>query len=359
VTPARTTRDRSLAPRFVSLPTAQGCPVVSEKRATHTLRGLSLGTFLTALSMLCAVLVVSLAVLPGAGAAMVGAPSTGAATSALLVSATPSVAQSIAAGTQLKALPPGLSPPLADVPNDTPYTCIDTPSASAPQSVCTLGDRSATRTVALFGDSHAWQWTQALAAVASQRDWKLVAYTKGGCPVYDVSPAVPASQVGSTNCTQWRAAAIAQLSTLRPALVIMSSQTKGFGTAKGMTETVDAVKADGAKVVWLEDTPSPASNVPDCLSVHPTDIQKCAFSLTAGLYEPQTRTTLNQAAARAGATLINPAPWLCTARVCPPVIGNTVTYFDDSHLSSTYAMTLVPELSGALAASMPVATTAG
>jgi hypothetical protein len=36
-----------------------------------------------------------------------------------------------------------------------------------------------------------------------------------------------------------------------------------------------------------------------------------------------------------------------------------VTYFDDSHLSSTYAMMLVPELSSALAASMPAATTAG
>jgi hypothetical protein len=329
------------------------------QRKNDTRLARPLRALLTGLSVSWAVLVASLAVLPGAGAATVGAPPAGAATSAVLVSTTPSVAQSIAAATHIKALPPSLSPPLADVPNDTPYTCIDIPSASAPQSVCTLGDRSATRTVALFGDSHAWQWTQALAAVASQRDWKLVAYTKGGCPVYDVSAAVPASEVGSTNCTQWRAAVIAQLSTLRPALVIMSSQTKGFGTAKNMTETVDAVKTDGAKVVWLEDTPSPASNVPDCLSVHPTDIQKCAFSLTAGLYEPQTRTALNEAAARAGATLIDPAPWLCTARVCPPVIDNTVTYFDDSHLSSTYAMTLVPELSGALAASMPATTAAG
>jgi hypothetical protein len=330
----------------------------NEKRVARPLWGLSLGA-VTGISVLCAVLAMSLAVLPGAGAATAETPSTGAATSALLVSADPSVAQSIAAATHLEALPPNLSPPLTEVPNDTPYTCIDTPSASAPQSVCTLGDQSATRTVALFGDSHAWQWTQALAAVASQRDWKLVAYTKGGCPIYDVSAAVPASVVGSTNCTQWRAAVIAQLSTLRPALVIMSSQTKGFGTAKDMTETVNAVKADGSKVVWLEDTPSPGSNVPDCLSVHPTAIQKCAFSLTAGLYEPQTRTALNQAAARDGATLINPAPWLCTARVCPPVIGSTVTYFDDSHLSSTYAMMLVPELSSALAASMPLAATAG
>lgn len=343
---------------FVSTAASHAAVERPFRKAKHLVarpwRGLLFGAVPMGISVLGAVLVVSLAMMPGAGAATLAAPSTRMATNAVLVSATPSVASGIAAATRLKALPPSLSPPLAAVPNDTPYTCIDSPSASAPQSVCTLGDKNATLTVALFGDSHAWQWTQALAAVAAQRGWKLVTYTKGGCPVEDVSASVPATVVGSTNCTQWRDAVIAQLSTLRPALVIMSSQTKGFGTAKDMTETVNAVKADGSKVVWLEDTPYPGFNVPDCLSVHPSDIQKCAYSLTTGLYEPQTRDALNQAAARDGATVINPAPWLCTARVCPPVIDDTVAYFDESHLSSSYAMTLVPELSGALAASMPL-----
>jgi hypothetical protein len=44
---------------------------------------------------------------------------------------------------------------------------------------------------------------------------------------------------------------------------------------------------------------------------------------------------------------------MCTAKFCPPIIGNTVVYFDESHLSSAYAIGLAPELSAALAASMP------
>ena len=152
--------------------------------------------------------------------------------------AIPSPTYSIALAIPLKTIPAGLSPALAQVPKDTPYSCIDSPSAGSPQSVCTLGDVSSTNTLVLFGDSHTPQSTPTLESVATQRGWKLVTYTKEGCPVEDVSATVPALDESSTNCAQWRTAAFAALSALRPALVIASSQTKAFATAKGMTETV-------------------------------------------------------------------------------------------------------------------------
>jgi hypothetical protein len=185
------------------------------------------------------------------------------------------LARSIALSARLKTLPADLSPPLADVPNDTPYSCIDSPSASASQSVCALGDVNATRMVVLFGDSHAWQWTPALNILATQRAWKLTTYTKGGCPVENVSATVSALDEASTNCAQWRNAVFAALSTLRPALVIISSQTEGFATAKDMTETVAKLRSDGAKIVWLVDTPYPGFNVPNCLSAYPSQICRC------------------------------------------------------------------------------------
>jgi SGNH domain (fused to AT3 domains) len=263
-----------------------------------------------------------------------------------------SLAHSITLGTRLKTLPTNLTPPLGEVASDTPYSCIDSPAAASPQSVCMLGDVNATQTMVLFGDSHAWQWTPALNIVATQDSWKLVTYTKGGCPVENVGAKVPGLDEASTNCAQWRNVVFSQLSALHPALVIVSSQTKAFATAKDMTGTIRKLRADGAKVVWLEDTPYPGRNVPDCLAENESKIGKCGFTLTAGLYEPTVRAAVNHAAARAGASLINPAPWLCTGKICPPIIGDTVVYFDESHLSSTYAMTLAPELSAALSPSM-------
>ena len=119
------------------------------------------------------------------------------------------------------------------------------------------------------------------------------------------------------------------------------------------------MRADGSSVVWLEDTPYPAIDIPDCLSEHPTDIQLCSFTLTSGLSTPTVRDMLNRQAARAGALTIDPVPWLCTAELCPPVISNAVVYFDATHISNAYARKLVPELSAALTTVMPSAGHSG
>jgi hypothetical protein len=68
---------------------------------------------------------------------------------------------------------------------------------------------------------------------------------------------------------------------------------------------------------------------------------------------------LAAAAAGAGAVVINPAPWLCTATVCRPIIGDTAVYFDESHLSRTCGVTLAPELSAALSWLMPESGASG
>ena len=51
---------------------------------------------------------------------------------------------------------------------------------------------------------------------------------------------------------------------------------------------------------------------------------------------------------RAGAILIDPSPWFCTATTCPPVINNIIVYCDDTHPTATYTKWLSPVLSAAL-----------
>jgi hypothetical protein len=212
----------------------------------------------------------------------------------------------------------------------------------------------------LFGDSHAWQWIPPLAVIASQRGWRLVIYSKEACAAEDVTnPSAISEQ--SSHCAQWRDSVFAGLSALRPAVVVMSSWVLDFGplgqemSAADTTTTIDQLKADGSKVVYIEDTPTPGFSVLDCLSTNTNDVQECSYSLTAGLTDPSTRNAVNQAAGRDGALVIDPIPWLCTTTVCPPVIGNTVVYFDKTHLSRSFTLTLAPELSAALSAVMPAA----
>jgi SGNH domain (fused to AT3 domains) len=323
--------------------------------ANPSQRGLLVTVRLIGASVVCTVLLATLAAMSGAGATTVDASAIEHDGGAGLANS--SITHSIAVAIRLKSIPESLSPPLADVPNVS-YKCLDSLTSSSPQQVCSLGDVNSTKTVVLFGDSHAWQWTDGLDKVAAQRGWKLVTYAKGACPVEDATAAASAIDDSSTkqedsDCAHWRSVVFSDLSRLRPALVILSSQTKVFETAKDMTTTINKLKADGAKVAWIEDTPYPGLNIPDCLSRYSAEVQKCAFSLTKGLDEPKVRNALNKAAALDGAVLIDPAPWLCTTKICPPIIGNTVVYFDNSHISGTYAARLTPELSAALASSMP------
>jgi hypothetical protein len=51
---------------------------------------------------------------------------------------------------------------------------------------------------------------------------------------------------------------------------------------------------------------------------------------------------------RAGAAVIDPAGWFCTATVCPPVIDHMIVYADGSHVTATYATWLAPVLATAL-----------
>ena len=58
---------------------------------------------------------------------------------------------------------------------------------------CTYGDRSSSKTIVLYGDSHAAQWFPALEKIANENGFKLVSLTKSACP----APEVKKVQIGA------------------------------------------------------------------------------------------------------------------------------------------------------------------
>ena len=315
---------------------------------TYPRRALLLGVTLVAISLVTAFVVTRLDVAPTGS----GPPAT------INQSSNPDVA----AATHLQVLPSNLNPPLSGVGEDFPgpLVCLGgiTQASVPPQSTCTQGDTTVKRTAVLFGDSHVAMWAAPLAAIAAQRGWRLVIYTKENCSAEDVTnPNV--LQESISHCAEWRDAVFARLAVLRPAIVIMSSSVLDSGSlgptsfAADMTKTIEKLKADGSKAVYIEDIPAPGFNVPDCLGDNPNNVQECSYRLTEGLVDPGTRTAVNQAAAGDGALLIDPIPWLCTTKVCPPIIGNTVAYLDTNHVTKTFTVSVTPELSTALSVVMP------
>ncbi len=321
-------------------------------------RGITLGASLSASVAALALFLTALA------PATLGTGTAVDTSTALAGSATPAqeLASLVAAGTTVRDVPANLTPALAAVAGDVPviyqngcHADLDSVRVRTP---CAFGDLRAATTVVLFGDSHAAQWFAALNAVAIARHWRLVVVTKSACSAASAVTWLDNFKREYTECARWRAAALDHIRALHPALVVMSALTIGTPPS-GATDadqawtdawvsSFRALRPSGARLALLADTPWPHSNVPDCVSAHLHGVQSCSTPTDQALLVPHQRAMVAAAAAREGVKVIDPTPWLCTARTCPAIVGNLLVYRDESHLSTAYSTLLArllnPEL---------------
>lgn len=267
-------------------------------------------------------------------------------------------------------IPSNLSPGLAGAIDDTPPTTANGCHATfleVTQPACVFGDPAGTRTMVLFGDSHAEQWFGALDALATARDWKLISWTKAACPLADVTFMSVQLQRPYTECPAWRSATEKKIAALHPDLVIASGADPLPGPSysntawsEQTTTTLATLKNAAAQVVYLADTPLPSSDVPVCLVANLRSPQRCTFtrdSLTDGLtpqnQQPGRHAAVIGAARRLGVVVIDPTGWFCSARVCPVIVDNTLLYRDGTHITQSYSRILAPVIGRALVGLVP------
>jgi peptidoglycan/LPS O-acetylase OafA/YrhL len=272
---------------------------------------------------------------------------------------TKALAQKIKAASRVEDLPANLTPALKKAAKDDPLIyrngChLDFADLATPRKCESLGDRKGRKVIVLFGDSHAAQWFPAMNKIAVQRHARLAVFTKGACSAADVKIYLPPVKRGYSECVTWRKAAMARIRALHPTVIVTSSNADGgdpqglSGTldgkwSKAWTRTTKRLAAPGTQVVYLNDTPWPKGNVPDCLAQHPRSIQKCEQSPKRAVGSAR-RSMMARAVAKAGATVVDPMPWFCSLSACPVVVGNILVYKDESHISTVYAKLLAPLL---------------
>ncbi|GLY13570.1 acyltransferase [Kineosporia sp. NBRC 101677] len=263
------------------------------------------------------------------------------------------------AATHTSALPRNLVPPLTEAATDEPSISsngcfVAVAEDHTPEHCLSLGRAKGRTTVVLFGDSHAAQWFPAMEAMARKHHWRLAVFTKVMCTPAEVSLYAEAFRGGYRTCDDWRQNSIARINALRPDLVVMTSiadhmdLTEGNddvdGTwARGWASTAGRLRAKKTDLVFLADTPAAKTNVPECLSLNPRDVQNCAQSADRATESPQ-RTRIAQEVQAAGARVVDPMPWFCSDSSCPVVVGNTLIYRDDNHITGKYARLLAPLL---------------
>jgi peptidoglycan/LPS O-acetylase OafA/YrhL len=268
----------------------------------------------------------------------------------------PLTASALPAGTRF--VPANVEPTLASATDDTGavYTDGCQQNLSDPGLLtCSYGATDSTRTIALFGDSHAGRWFPALERAATDLGYRLDTYTKSGCRSEETVAAWDATD--NASCSRWRNAAVAALGAHPPDVIVLANHlgpTPGRDPSSqradwtnGLSEVLHRLPASSL-VVTLADTPEFASSPVLCLSSHLDDADACSIPRTDAL-NPAIREAQAAAAVEHGAVVVDMTDFFCNDSTCPAIIGATLVYSDEHHVTATFSRSLGPVLEQRLA----------
>ena len=293
------------------------------------------------------------------------------------------VAADAASSLSITTLPSNLSPSLANASKD--LATVGTPSLAKCNTTgvtlnpakCVFGDKTGSKTMVLWGDSHAFMWFPAVNAVAIKEHWKLVALLQYACPPADVSVWNPVDKAPYPSCNVFRKNMIAAINKLNPSLVIISemfvSQAANAGGAfntispaqwqAGLETTLKSLHSSRMHKVLIGNTVYTHSQSdaipPQCLAANVSAIQKCTITDSTTL---QAQRAAESTAAKAEKTsYVNVLPWLCSSKTklasCSAIIGDAsggyrVVYYSTGHITETYDLWLSTVLGTALKPSL-------
>ena len=249
------------------------------------------------------------------------------------------------------------SPGFAGVDKPADEQCFVQLNGAEPV-VCEFGsDAADAPTVALIGDSHAFQLLPTFQRIAQENGWRLVSYVKGACP-WSATPLATPGAFGDA-CTQWREAVTADLVADPPDVVFTAAIATTPYASAGFASSYDAAVAGyreawstmteaGVPVVTVVDNPVWETDPNKCLRTR--DLAACDGARAEVLVAED---PLREAAEGQDlVTLLDFTDVFCDEDSCFPVVGNANVYRDQDHLTVTFADTLAPAYTAALREAM-------
>lgn len=206
---------------------------------------------------------------------------------------------------------------------------------------CTFGDRTATRSVLLTGDSEANMWLPTLDAWGKAEHWKIVRLVEFGCVPWRSASNFPECLSFDARVASWIRKNKPQI--VYPVGLVESNQTawvniSGVRMAREVEGMVNSWEPAKPRVLvpqpipWFFKYGDPLM----CLASYPTTVKKCNLdprskTVSAGLLSGLT------IAAKAGTIKVVPIDQLfCAPKTCPVLVGAWVVYRDQHHMSRTW-----------------------
>jgi peptidoglycan/LPS O-acetylase OafA/YrhL len=214
---------------------------------------------------------------------------------------------------------------------------------------------AASGTVAIVGDSHAAALTNPLGEYLSAEGYRLVTFTRFGCPALAESRIALRAQTPLTQeaCAEWTSRVTDEL-VARDDIntVIYTSFESAYAryeeagvpklTSDDIVSTLARVADSGKEVVLLRDLPATAgADVPTCVAGARQDVaDKCSVPLAEAFPEGPFESAAMSLGDRVRTLDLRDA--VCDDRRCYGVVGDVIVYADDNHVSKTFARTLMP-----------------
>jgi peptidoglycan/LPS O-acetylase OafA/YrhL len=209
--------------------------------------------------------------------------------------------------------------------------------------ICSRGDRTSSRVVVLYGDSHAGMWLPALDLLGQRDGFRVVPLVKLGCAPFDVHQVHRGAPLSS--CPLFHQWALRQMAGLRPAVVVVAyrgllevvpdpGESEDEAWSAGAARSLRALERVADRVEVVSDISFLDYSPGDCLTDPHSTMASCTQHEQA---LTERGNELTRAAARTtGARWVDVGDLVCRHRRCPLVVRGVVTYRDASHLSTTW-----------------------
>jgi peptidoglycan/LPS O-acetylase OafA/YrhL len=270
--------------------------------------------------------------------------------------ALPAVVAAVEAARRGAKIPSVLVPPIAEVPTDfyqVPSGCTPHGDPATTSNICRLGfGATNSKTIVIFGDSHAMMWIPTLLALSKRDGWTVIPLVKSACTPNSWTEQITAETPELTRaCHTWFQWAVDQAKSLRPDVMLITGccpipfpSSLSTRIQRGLTSLAMTMKPFSRSVVVIADPDGigpqfTAKKEPvDCLLAPHATMRTCTITLQDSYLA--FNDNLAKVASVNNFGFLSTRDWFCYQKQCPMVVANTVVYRDDGHITNTYALKL-------------------
>ena len=220
---------------------------------------------------------------------------------------------------------------------------------------CVISDADGDVRIAAVGDSHLAQWVTPLADLGVERGWHVTLFFKAACPFSAAADSVRTAESDPATCADWNESVEERLLkggfdgviTSASAQYVFDGGSSAESATAGYRERWQVLTSSGMPVAVLSDSPQVPQATIDCVGDVANPASDCGWP--AGRATARTHVLEDAARGLSDVEYVDLTDHFCVSGTCPAVVGSVLVYRDESsHVTDTYARTLLPHLEMAL-----------